>query len=82
MIKRLQRRSFLKRAAIATGLTGLSSQVYGTTTGYNGRVLINLQLEGGVDPTCWCDPKENTPGERKISNWADSGSTRSAGNIS
>ena len=38
-------------------------------------------LDGGADPTQFCDPKTNTPGERKINNWADNDEPRQIGNI-
>lgn len=41
-----------------------------------------MQAYGGWDPTCFCDPKTNTPGEPVINHWAEDGEPRTAGNIS
>ena len=48
---------------------------------YEGKCLVTLQLDGGADVTQFCDPKTNTPGEKKINNWADVEEPRQAGNI-
>ena len=48
---------------------------------FGGRFVVSLQAEGGWDPTSFCDPKENTPGELIINHWAETEGTRTAGNI-
>ena len=46
---------------------------------YAGPLFVTLQLNGGYDPTCFCDPKINVPGERKISHWADNANVQWVG---
>ncbi|GIR83047.1 MAG: hypothetical protein CM15mP84_07950 [Cellvibrionales bacterium] len=36
-----------------------------------GKLVVTLQLDGGVDVTMFCDPKLNVLGEPKINHWAD-----------
>ena len=36
-----------------------------------GKLVVTLQLDGGVDVTMLCDPKLNVLGEPKINHWAD-----------
>ena len=48
---------------------------------YTGKLFVFVQADGGWDPTSFCDPKTNTPGEPKINHWADDGEVREAGNI-
>lgn len=45
------------------------------------RLLVTLQLDGGVDVTMLCDPKVNVSGEPKINHWADSLDPQQAGEI-
>ncbi|MEK9928508.1 MAG: DUF1501 domain-containing protein [Halieaceae bacterium] len=71
---RFSRRRFLR--ASATGLGALAAspsfRVWGSSLEpYQGKLLFTLQLDGGADVTQLCDPKVNTPGERKINHWAD-----------
>ena len=40
-----------------------------------------MQADGGWDPTSFCDPKANTPGEKVINHWAETDEVRQAGNI-
>ena len=49
---------------------------------YNGKLFVFVQADGGWDPTSFCDPKANTPGEKVINHWAET-ETRSVsvGNI-
>ena len=80
------RRQFL-RAAVAgvSAGAGLSTmRLWGSEidTAYAGRLLVTLQLDGGVDVTQFCDPKVNIPGERKINHWADTAEPGRIGNIS
>lgn len=80
------RRQFL-RAAVAgvSAGAGLSTmRLWGSEidTAYAGKLLVTLQLDGGADVTQFCDPKVNTPGERKINQWADSAEPGRVGNIS
>ncbi len=45
------------------------------------RLLVTLQLDGGVDVTMLCDPKLNVSGEPKINHWADLSEIEQVGNI-
>lgn len=82
----LSRRGLLKLAVSgAAAGTGLSSmRLWGSEVdaSYSGRLLVTLELEGGVDVTQLCDPKVNMPGERKINHWADHADPGKIGNIS
>ncbi|MEH6586333.1 MAG: DUF1501 domain-containing protein [Halioglobus sp.] len=84
--KDLTRRRLLQNALLATsglalgGLTG--SRVLAAPGRYQGKLVVTLQLNGGVDVTSFCDPKVNTPGEPKINHWADNGAPLQAGKIS
>ena len=40
-----------------------------------------MQADGGWDPTSFCDPKANIPGEPVINHWAERDEVRQAGNI-
>ena len=78
----MTRRSFL-RALLATAV--------GATSGfrlpllhagdYRGKFFVFVQADGGWDPTSFCDPKTNTPGEPVINHWAESDEVRQVGNI-
>lgn len=85
MTRPFNRRQFLRHTTIATVAAstfgGLTARVLAATPGYSGKLLMCVHLTGGVDVTSWCDPKENTPGEKKINNWADSAASREAGRI-
>ena len=48
---------------------------------YRGKLFVFVQADGGWDPTSFCDPKTNTPGEPVINHWAASAGIRQAGNI-
>ena len=49
--------------------------------GHQGKLFVFVQADGGWDPTSFCDPKTNTPGEPIINRWAQHDDTRQAGNI-
>jgi hypothetical protein len=86
MYRDITRRGLLRNALIATsgfafgGVAG--SRVYAAPASYKGKLLVTLQLNGGADVTCFCDPKENTPGEPDINHWADTAGTMTKGKIS
>lgn len=85
LLRTLTRRRLLQASLVGTGALlsyGLSPSVRANQSQYSGTLLVTLQLEGGVDVTQLCDPKVNTPGERKINHWADSKDPQQAGNIS
>ena len=48
---------------------------------YRGKFFVFVQADGGWDPTSFCDPKTNTPGEPVINHWAERDEIRQAGNI-
>ena len=48
---------------------------------HRGKLFVFVQADGGWDPTSFCDPKANTPGEPIINHWAESDEVRQAGNI-
>ncbi len=49
---------------------------------YDGKLFVFVQADGGWDPTSFCDPKANTPGEKVINHWAEDGEIRQVGNLS
>ncbi len=48
---------------------------------YRGKLLMSLQLSGGMDVTSFADPKTNVPGQKEISRWARTLQIQTAGNI-
>lgn len=82
--KKLSRRELLSRTiatSIACSISGPSKAFAQPPGAYEGKCVVSLMLDGGADPTQFCDPKTNTPGERKINNWADNDEPRQIGNI-
>ena len=80
----MKRRDFLIRTMLAgaAGLTLPVSRLYGAVEGgYTGRLLVQLQVDGGWDVSSYVDPKVNQPGERPITNWSSSNGIQQAGNI-
>ncbi len=79
----MKRRTFVKGV-----LTPAVSAVSGfrlplaNASDYEGKLFVFVQAEGGWDPTSFCDPKTNTPGEKVINHWAENGEIRQAGNLS
>lgn len=70
----LSRRHLLSLAVAGASLNGLSPmKVWGNSTPpmSEGKLVVTLQLDGGVDVTMFCDPKLNVLGEPKINHWAD-----------
>ena len=70
----MSRRGFLGRsvagASLMAGWPGM--QVWGSRgVSDTGRLLVTLQLDGGVDVTMFTDPKVNVSNEPKINHWAD-----------
>jgi len=79
----MNRRGFLKALAIAGGASSLpfvAPSLYAQSAPQT-KFLINLQLEGGMDVTSFCDPKVNVAGEREINRWARTAGVQTAGNI-
>ena len=81
----LTRRRLLQTAvASAVATTDLmGGRVWASTPHqpYEGRLLVTLQLDGGVDVTQLCDPKVNVRGEPKINHWAEQADPGQAGNL-
>ena len=79
------RRRFIKKLALGTGAVATAGSGFRVWSSglapYEGKLLVTLQLDGGADVTQLCDPKVNTPGERRINNWADVSDPGQAGNI-
>ena len=48
---------------------------------HEGKLFVFVQADGGWDPTSFCDPKANSPGEPVINHWAESDEVRQAGNF-
>jgi len=48
---------------------------------HRGKLFVFVQADGGWDPTSFCDPKDNTPGEPVINHWAERDEVRRAGRI-
>ena len=46
-----------------------------------GKFFVFIQADGGWDPTSFCDPKANTPGEPVINHWAESDEVHQIGRI-
>ena len=78
----MRRRGFLKSmvAAGAGALAGFRLPL-AQAADYRGKFLVCVQADGGWDPTSFCDPKPNVPGEPAINHWAANGEVRTAGNL-
>ena len=78
----MRRRSVLKGLlAIAAAAPGFRLPLVHAADGYSGKLFIFVQADGGWDPTSFCDPKVNTPGEPIINHWAERDEIRQAGNL-
>ena len=81
----------MKRRTLLQGLAATAAGLSVSTTGfrlplvhaadYRGKLFVFVQADGGWDPTSFCDPKSNTPGEPVINHWAQHDDVRQAGNI-
>ena len=78
----------MKRRTVLKGLlAGAGSSVSGFrlplvhAADYRGKLFVFVQADGGWDPTSFCDPKANTPGEPVINHWAERDEVCQAGNI-
>ena len=76
----MKRRTLLKSALGAAGIAGFRLPV-AHAADYAGPLLVCVQADGAWDPTSFCDPKTNQPGERTINNWAKSRDIEQAGNL-
>ena len=78
----MRRRDVLKTLVAAVGGLGAGFRLplaHGAHHG--GKLFVFVQADGGWDPTCFCDPKTNTPGEPDITHWSDRDEVRHAGDI-
>ena len=80
----MRRRTLLK-GLLAAGAAGAAAPGFRLpfvhASDYRGKLFVFVQADGGWDPTSFCDPKANTPGEPVINHWAERDETRQAGNI-
>ena len=78
----MKRRTFVKGLlAPAAGAVSGFQLPLANAADYDGKLFVFVQADGGWDPTSFCDPKTNTPGEKAINHWAESGEIRQAGNL-
>ena len=77
----MNRRSVLKGLlAVAAAAPGFRLPLVHAAD-YYGKLFVFVQADGGWDPTSFCDPKANTPGEPVINHWAEGDEVRQAGNL-
>ena len=78
----MKRRDVLKSlVAVTAGVSTGFRLPLAHADDYTGKLFVFVQAEGGWDPTCFCDPKINTPGEPDITHWSEGEDVRQAGNI-
>ena len=78
----MKRRTFVKSLlAPAVGAVSGFHLPLANALAYDGKLFIFVQADGGWDPTSFCDPKTNTPGEKVINHWGETGEVRQAGNL-
>ena len=79
---KLKRRTFVKGLLAPTlGAASGFQLPFVNAAEYDGKLFVFVQADGGWDPTSFCDPKTNTPGERIINHWAENGEIQQAGNL-
>ena len=77
----MKRRSMIK-TLLATGAAASGFRLpLLHAADYRGKLFVFVQADGGWDPTSFCDPKANTPGEPVINHWAERDEVRQAGRI-
>ena len=78
----MKRRTFVKSllGPVVGAATGFQLPM-ANAADYDGKLFVFVQADGGWDPTSFCDPKANTPGEKVINHWAENGEIRQAGNL-
>ena len=78
----MKRRTFVKGLLAAAGSAVSGFQLpLANAADHDGKLFVFVQADGGWDPTSFCDPKANTPGEKVINHWAETGDIRQAGNL-
>ena len=78
----MKRRAVLKGVLAAAGAAATGFRLpLAQAADHRGRFFAFVQADGGWDPTSFCDPKANTPGEPVINHWAERDEVREAGNI-
>ena len=78
----MRRRTLLKSLMAAAGAAASGFRLpLVHAADYRGKLFVFVQADGGWDPTSFCDPKANTPGEPVINHWAERDEVRQAGNI-
>ena len=78
----MRRRTILKAMAAAAGGAALGFRLpLINAADHRGKFFVSVQADGGWDPTSFCDPKTNTPGEPIINHWAERDEVRQAGNL-
>lgn len=74
----MQRRSFLKKLLSISLISSVASNsLYAASSPYTGPIFVNIMAQGGMDVSCFCDPKDDT----NINNWAKTKTHAKAGNI-
>ncbi len=77
----MNRRNFIK-GMLAFGPASGFRIPLASAMDYRGKLFVFVQADGGWDPTSFCDPKTNSPGEPVINRWAErTPEVRQAGNI-
>ena len=77
----MRRRTLLK-ALVAAGAAAAGFRLpLVHAADHRGKLFVFVQADGGWDPTSFCDPKANTPGEPVINHWAERDEVRQAGRI-
>ena len=77
----MRRRTVLKGLLAAGGLASGFRLPLVHAGDHQGKLFVFVQADGGWDPTSFCDPKANTPGEPVINHWAERDEVRKAGRI-
>ena len=77
----MRRRTLLKGLLAATVASPGFRLPLVDASNHGGKLFVFVQADGGWDPTSFCDPKANTPGEPVINHWAQYDEVRQIGNI-
>ncbi len=76
----MRRRTILKGLVAGVSAAGLRLP-FAHAGDYHGKLFVFVQADGGWDPTSFCDPKANVPGEPVINHWAEHDEVRQSGNL-